>query len=206
MKLPRNGGQGVLVPGGFILTAAHCIEWSTSGGMSLGDPCLEPVATKSHGRLVASVYAVEPVSDVAVLGCPDEQTFWKEAQAWESFCETTAPVATCVDEFATADAEERWTAAHLLTHRRQWTEVEISEPGFGPAGYAACLRSRTRITGGTSGGPIVNDAGLLLGVVSWSVDGKTDGWFDGAFPRPHRALPGWIWSRIEGAQLTGTRT
>jgi hypothetical protein len=36
VQLPTKGGQGVLVPGGFVLTAAHCIDWSLDGGMALG--------------------------------------------------------------------------------------------------------------------------------------------------------------------------
>jgi len=27
VRLPDKGGQGVLIPGNLILTAAHCIEW-----------------------------------------------------------------------------------------------------------------------------------------------------------------------------------
>lgn len=34
-------GQGVLVPGGFILTATHCIQWNGEGGWALGDYFVE---------------------------------------------------------------------------------------------------------------------------------------------------------------------
>lgn len=203
VKLPRLGSQGVLVPGGFILTAAHCIEWSTSGGMALGDYCLEPILTKSGGRFRVSVDAVEPVADIAVLGAADEQTFSDDADAFESFCETTAAVPICVDDFkgTTLGEEEQSVLAHVLTHRGTWIEADVSEPGFGPAGYGAWLKAKKKISSGTSGGPIVNDAGHLLGVVSWSGE-KT---FNGAFPRPHRALPVWIWDRIKVAQKRAKR-
>src|SRR5262245_38143525 len=37
VQIQKKGGRGVLVPGGFVLTAAHCVEWSPEGGMVLGD-------------------------------------------------------------------------------------------------------------------------------------------------------------------------
>jgi hypothetical protein len=36
VRLPRLIGQGVLVPGGFIVTAARCIDWNTEDSMMLG--------------------------------------------------------------------------------------------------------------------------------------------------------------------------
>ena len=45
VRLPTMGRQGVLVPGGFILTAAHCINWDLKGGMAPGDWSIEQVET-----------------------------------------------------------------------------------------------------------------------------------------------------------------
>ena len=45
VRLVERGGQGVLVPGGFILTATHCINWCGTGMMALGEVYpAEPVA------------------------------------------------------------------------------------------------------------------------------------------------------------------
>ena len=38
-----KGGQGVLVNGNMIITAAHCIDYSLDGGMVLGDFFLEKI-------------------------------------------------------------------------------------------------------------------------------------------------------------------
>jgi S1-C subfamily serine protease len=196
VKLPNKEGQGVLVPGGFILTAAHCIEWNTDGGMTLGDDCPEVVVTAKGDQFHASVYAVEPIADIAVLGAADDQTFYKDAEAFESFCEQTAAVPICTKSFKPASLakEEESVVAYVLTHRGTWIEATVSEPGGGQA--RAWLRAEKKISGGTSGGPIVDDDGSLLGVVSWSSEDT----FDGAFPRPHRALPLWIWRQIEAAE------
>lgn len=44
-------------------------------------------------------YAVEPVSDLAVLGNIDYQAFPDEAKAFDDFCNTTEPVPIALDEF-----------------------------------------------------------------------------------------------------------
>ena len=68
VRLTKKGGCGVLVPGGFILTAAHCVEWSATGGMALGDYCMEPVETRQGAKFMVSVCAVEPVPAYVALG------------------------------------------------------------------------------------------------------------------------------------------
>ncbi len=37
VRFAKQGGQGVIVPGGLIVTAAHVITWVGTGGMALGD-------------------------------------------------------------------------------------------------------------------------------------------------------------------------
>src|SRR5579862_4192191 len=68
VRLPEKGGCGVLVPGGFILTATHCIEWSGTGGMVLGDVYPTSIETASGAKFRVDVAACEPVADIAVLG------------------------------------------------------------------------------------------------------------------------------------------
>jgi S1-C subfamily serine protease len=76
VRLTKKSGQGVIVPDGLILTAAHCIEWCCEGGMVLGDFFLEEIEFGGQ-KIVAQVYAVEPVSDIAVLGRPTIRRFTK---------------------------------------------------------------------------------------------------------------------------------
>lgn len=45
VRLLGKGGQGVLVPGKLILTAAHCVTWDADGGMVLGDHYIEDITT-----------------------------------------------------------------------------------------------------------------------------------------------------------------
>src|SRR5262249_25563127 len=45
VQFSRNGGRGILVPAGYILSAGHCVSWRQEGGMALGNDYLEPVRT-----------------------------------------------------------------------------------------------------------------------------------------------------------------
>jgi CBS domain-containing protein len=204
--LRRKGGQGVLVPGGFVLTAAHCVDFYTSGGMALGDYCLEPVKTKTGATFPMSVIAVEPVADIAVLGAVDEQEFSDAADAFEEFCESTIPVDVCADDFATRIP----VRVHVLTHHDTWiagTATRYSPPARPTAspGALVWVRSKGNIEGGTSGGPVIDDTGRLVGVVSHTMGTGGDS-REGQMPRPHLALPRWLWLRIEAATKDRERT
>jgi S1-C subfamily serine protease len=60
----------------------------------------------------------------------------------------------------------------------------------------ACLRyvlKRTpRIEGGTSGGPIIEESGRLIGIVSNSFEGPDHGKYSCMIPVSWLALPRWI--------------
>lgn len=60
LRMEALGGLGVLVPGGFVLTATHCIQWSGTGGMALGDASPEPVRTPDGTQFRLGLAACDP--------------------------------------------------------------------------------------------------------------------------------------------------
>ena len=87
VRFPKRGGQGVLVPGQMIVTAAHVVSWSSEGRMALGYYYVEDVKA-GRRKLKIQPLAVEPVTDIAILGALDDQAseeFSAAAEAFEDF-------------------------------------------------------------------------------------------------------------------------
>jgi hypothetical protein len=133
VRLPKLGGLGVLVPGGFVVTAAHCIGWTSAGPMALGDYYREPIVTADGQELVVAPLAVEPVSDLAVLGAMDEQEFRHEVDAFKAFCETTPPVPLAMDELVTFVSHR----AYVFTHDQGVIEATVQLNGPAVSSMAA---------------------------------------------------------------------
>jgi hypothetical protein len=153
----RGNGQCVLVDGGLILTAAHCVDWNCLGGMAQGDYYLSKIRT-GNGELIASIRAVEPVSDVAVLSSPDDQEFFDESEAFREYCERVSPVKLLREIPESRKPFPVWIRADFKT----WVAGMAKHDGNQHFGF----ETETEIKGGTSGGPIVNRKGELIGVVS----------------------------------------
>ena len=193
VTLLRKGGQGVLVSGNHILTAAHCIDFNCEGWMALGDDSIEKIKT-CKGELKVAPLAVEPVSDLAVLGSLDDQVFTKEAEDFEKFCEDTKPVPLCRREDFVLFQKFQ---VHIYTHKGTW--VTGSAMQCREDAQALSVEADQQIEGGTSGGPIINDSGELVGIVSHfslATEGQHQCW--GLTPRPHLALPVWVCRQIFG--------
>jgi hypothetical protein len=208
VRLLERQGQGVLVPGGFILTAAHCVNWSCQGEMVLGDYFVEPIKVASGEVLKVGPLVVEPVNDIAILGELDNQAFYHEANAFEEFCENTVPIPICCDEFCPADLlreRPKPFRAHIRTHKRKWITAKATQ--YVRKATTLWLALESAIEGGTSGGPVVNDRGELLGVISigWGIGSPKKGLRDheGRIARPHRTLPVWVWDDICAATQEG---
>lgn len=190
VKLPRLGGLGVLVPGELIVTAAHCIEWTTTGAMVLGDRFHQDISTADGSQLEVQVLAVEPVSDVAILGAVDNQEFGDAAEAFEDFCARTAPVPVATKELELFAP----IPAFVFTHRGAILPARVTQC----AAFSANLFIETDepIECGTSGGPVVTERGALLGIVSHSggVAGE-----QAMLPRVHLSVPVWVAQRMGDA-------
>jgi hypothetical protein len=215
----ERGGQGVLVPGGLILTAAHVVNWPHTGaGVTLvmgvsesaldvdDEELVQKIDTAGGERLFVYPYAVEQVANLAVLGVLDNDNRWRyEADAFKQFCKTTPPVALAVADFQPSIVmqwEYRPMSAHILTHTGQWIwgQVRLISSGH----RTLVLEPIEPIKDVTSGSPVVTDDGFLLGVVSrfqemgmWCRDNPDDvKALRGIIQRPHLTAPVWLTTRM----------
>ena len=117
------------------MTAAHCLGWTAEGWMALGDNRFrETIITAAGQSLVAQPCAVEPVSDLAVLGAVDGQEFADEADAFEDFCATTKPVRLATQGFEVA----------VLSAPTCSRTIRGSSPPGSPSGLSGSQRSPSR--------------------------------------------------------------
>ncbi len=98
--LPEKGGQGVLVSGGFILTAAHCVDWDFEDELGMMDHHVERVDTRDGLSLKVGPCSVDPLTDIAALGALDGEEFYEESQAFEHFCDNTPCVPLHCEDLA----------------------------------------------------------------------------------------------------------
>jgi Trypsin-like peptidase domain len=183
VKLTRLAGQGVLVPGNLIATAAHCVYWSTEGEMVLGDSFPEPIRAE-RCELTATPYAVEQCSDLAVLGALDSQSSYKEFVEFDKWCAATEPV-----QLSTVDNYEllKPFPVHILTYRGEWVRAKAQK--CSPLAHTVHVTAESQIEGGTSGGPVVDESGRLVGVVSHFSDGCDSDDFEGQVALAHLSIP-----------------
>jgi hypothetical protein len=185
VKLKKLGGKGVLVPGGYILTAAHCLEWDGRGGMVLGDHFLETIITADGKELLTEVRCAEPCADIAVLGVPDNQTFYDEAEALEEWCEQTTPVSLRTTPVPHSYPNDEFLIVHFQNLAGGWMSGRVARYGLPleeDAGSVVLQCQGGELVSGMSGSPIVDDAGGLVGVIS-------NGTKEGSMPVAFWALP-----------------
>lgn len=186
--LNEGTGQGVLIPGALIVTAAHCVEWGTTGRMASGDYCLATVETNEGESFWLEVMAVEPVSDIAVLGMADDQEFPEHAEKFHRFVETTIALEIVESHYKPFAP----FTSHIYAHKDTWlvaTSHTYQE-------NSPCFCTDVPIEGGTSGGPIVTEEGRLLGVAANASVGERNN--AGSHPLIRQCLPHWIWRRVQG--------
>lgn len=190
-------GRGFLVHGGYVLTAAHCVNWSGEGEMALGEDVAVSMIAADGSKLLGRVVAVDPVSDIAVIGSIDDATTIEEAQAFDSFVESNEGLILCKDEFPLGVE----FALHIYTHKGEWISGEATQ--WRENTPTLSWEASPPVLGGTSGSAVVNDHGEVVGVVSTA--SESDGSNHGTCARPCKSLPMWVWEEIMTAESDQTQ-
>jgi Trypsin-like peptidase domain len=187
--LPKGISLLPFVDRRLVVTAAHCL------------PKFPPSTAASHwhertyegllGSLDGSKRDVwteclfaNPIADVAVLGCPDSQALEKESGAYDALTDD-APVLRI--------GKPRSGNGWVLSLAGRWVRTTIEV--FSSLGGASLSIDPTEA--GMSGSPILNDAGLAVGIVALGTETVSDSGkrtCERAEGQPIlvRNLPGWL--------------
>jgi hypothetical protein len=183
--LTVGDGRGFVVereyrghPQRIIITAAHCLprlpsspsgldQWGWTYEALLGSLGNKPT-------VCAECIFVDVVGDVAVLGQPDDQELFEQAEAYDALVDAMTPLPI-------VDAPEDGPA-WLLSLDRKWNRCRVQHSN-GPLQITEALAG---IKGGMSGSPIITEDGVI-GLVSISGgSGHPDSHTKGG-PNPHLA-------------------
>ena len=182
-----GSGRGFVVEAGterLVITAAHCLPELPPAAPFV------PVREKTYEELLgqlgdgpaiaAECRFADPISDIAVLGPPDEQELWHEREFYDALTEAAPPLPV-IDK-----PDEGW--GWLLSLDGTWSRDKLWSIKGGPL----TIHARD-IAGGMSGSPILADNGSAIGVVCCSsVQAKKEHRQDGSNPRLSVHLPGWL--------------
>ena len=180
-------GRGFVIEGEadrLVITAAHCLPFFPPSHAA------SYILERTYQELLAPLGAepaiwteclfVDPISDIAVLGLPDDQEL---SDQWEKYDE----LVDSLDPISVADAPEE-TPAWLLSLDKHWRQCMVRHVG----GPLWLYDAKDGIHAGMSGSPVLLGDGSAIGVVcvAGGVDLRlyTEG---GPNPRLMTNLPGW---------------
>lgn len=147
VKTPDGIGTGVTIsPDGFVLTAAHVVR----GHQEVS------VKTSAGIQLQATVLRVDNAQDVALLSMPG------------SGYACTAPRST-----PPTVGEELWAIGNPLGEELSFSVTKGLVSGLRELEDQSYVQTDAPLNPGYSGGPLLDQHGQLLGVISWKIAGAS---------------------------------
>ncbi len=150
----------------LVVTAAHCLPDSPPAiASSLLADRTYPDLLRSLDGTKSNVWSeclfADPVADIALLGCPDEQELHEEADAYHALTDDVPALA--ID---TARSGRGWL---LALDGVRWipTTIRLDSDLYGTVLWIDPPED------GMSGSPILNDAGRAVGIVAIGPDTAT---------------------------------
>ena len=156
----------------LILTAAHCLPVDADGRLIL-PPATEASYTEDRTykallgplRGKPTVWAeclfADPINDIAVLGIPDEEDLFKQADAYQELVTSATPLAISDAPKQARDDTARRGAARVLSLDAEWIECSVTR-----VGTWLYVDEEELIEPGMSGSPIVSMDGRAIGLMS----------------------------------------
>jgi hypothetical protein len=156
---PGEGGQGVYIGNHFVLTAAHCLDFDTHSGNALGGYNIYYIDRPEGDPIWCSPVFIDPCSDLAVIGACDDQVIPERFFEFQRFFRDIAPIRIRRDPLPPGEPIH----CEIRSHLGSWISGRMTQEYCEPFAF---LEADENILGGTSGGPIVDDDGNIIAIVS----------------------------------------
>jgi hypothetical protein len=174
----------------LIVTAAHCLPFFPPClGASYTEERTYPALLAPIGNepaVCAECLFADPIADIAILGSPDNQESFEQAQAYEELVDAASSLPI-------VDAPEKGQG-WLLSLDCEWFPCIVGYIKW-VDGPLLITNAAQLIVGGMSGSPVVSGDGSAIGIVC--LGGNTDKNINN--PRLMRDLPGWLLRAQHGA-------
>jgi Trypsin-like peptidase domain len=156
--------MGVMVVDGTIITAAHVLPRIPKPG---DDQVFASIRSFSDDAVQATalVTNVDPCTDIAVLGCPDDQL----ADEYKPLLKGMHLASVRL-----AGQSVEPLHVHIPTHDGAWLAGTTSISNDDQVFLRVELDDDARVEGGTSGAPVFDDAGRVVAVVSRAPDDRAE--------------------------------
>jgi len=205
VTFPRLGSQGVLIPGGFVLTAAHCLVDEKNRTPYPHNKAFTPFSMAFTARnALGKEFPLMPltidlVSDVAILEISNQVGHYKGNKADRTlFGDFAVAEVDSIPEFLVdlpIDLDIQWRKAWVHIHQTGWKQIRVKE---GVRHHnELIIESEVPIGPESTGGPIVTKWGKLLGVVSGELTQKKNKNYRGSFAHATAVLPTWYHWEME---------
>jgi hypothetical protein len=147
----------------LIITAGHCLpRLPIPGPIDTAELTFFEVLglLEEELQVAAECLFVDPVSDLAVLGPPDDQQLPKECDAYEGLMASAVPLPIGDVQGEPGDDLDGW----LCSLAGEWFKCRLSHN----RGSLWVSQAGLGVVGGMSGSPILRNDGVAVGVVSRS--------------------------------------
>ncbi len=158
---------GFLISAGLIITNSHCLPRLPQPerlGTDLVFLTITPLDAPSIKARAMVVYA-DPCSDIAILSGPDREEFPLEANQYLTMLQSLTPLRINLKPLGRFENVE----VGVRTVDGSWLLGSAFIAGTAGRNISVSLRPKeARIRPGTSGSPVFNDKGLVIGVVKFA--------------------------------------
>jgi hypothetical protein len=167
----------------LVITAAHCVPGRFPRALSFAAdwertyPRLVGPLGRSRPKVPAELLFIDPIADIAVFGSPDAQELHEAAEVYSTLVDHR----TALRAGAISGAAPAWR----MRLDGYWAAYRVTENG----GALWHQEPELPTQGGMSGSPIINAAGLAIGVHTCA---------RGPDPYLLRHLPVWLANGVRG--------